>query len=243
MKKLLALLSCVLLLTACSNKKDEIKTENNPEVEQQPSTEKEDLVGGWSINQELCPINDAYFEIATKELLGVEYQPLLVLGTQPVAGENIAYLSYATTVTPDAKQKLKIVVVNHDVTSDEIKVSDVIDFNLLDYLDVEGSTTPEGLMGGWQDNTQNLPNMLEDNEKEIFDKAFEGFTGVGYTPVIKLGSQVVAGTNYAFLAVGRTIAENEVSHLYVVKIYADLQGNAKVTNICGLNLSELSIRK
>ena len=62
---------------------------------------------------------------------------------------------------------------------------------------VEAKTTEtEALSGGWE--------AAQDNEitaerKAIFDKATETLTGATYTPVTYLGSQVVAGTNHAFL--------------------------------------------
>ena len=116
------------------------------------------------------------------------------------------------------------------------EIKDVAEFNINDYLDRKGSTTPEGLMGGWQDASE-LPNMLTDEENEVFEKALDGIVGVSYTPVAKLASQVVAGTNYAFLALGTSVTVQPITHLYVINIYADLQGNATLNNICGIDLS------
>ena len=93
------------------------------------------------------------------------------------------------------------------------------------------------MMGGWQDNSEQ-PNLLSQEEKEVFDKAQAKLMGMAYVPIATLATQVVAGTNYAFLAT--TTEDYEVRHLYVIKVYADLQGNAEVTNECGINLLDFT---
>ena len=142
------------------------------------------------------------------------------------------------------KPSFKVVTVFNDVENNPIggEIINVEDFDVNNYLDGEGSTTPEGLMGGWQD-TNNLPNMLTDEENAVFEKALEGLVGVGYTPVATLATQVVAGTNYAFLALGTTVTAEPVTHLYVINVYADLQGNATVNNICGIDLTTFTQNK
>ena len=52
------------------------------------------------------------------------------------------------------------------------------------------------LAGGW---TPSADPAVTDEIKSIVDQALEGLVGVNYTPVAFLGSQVVAGTNYAVL--------------------------------------------
>lgn len=237
MKKFLVILLAVFMLTACS-KKEEV-----PTVEPiQPVQEEVEVLGGWTINDSLPEMNDACFNDAREDLVGVSYSPLFILGTQPVAGENIQYLCYAKDVTPNAKVEFKVVTIykeleDDDDDDDDYEIKCVENFNVMDYLEDQGSNTPEGLMGGWQDNGDQ-PNMLSDDEKAVFEKALEGLTGVGYQPVAKLASQVVSGTNYAFLAVGTVVAPEQIPHLYVISIYADLQGNAELKNICGIDLSK-----
>ena len=237
MKKILIVLLAVFMLTACSSKNSNENVEVDP-----PKQEEVEVVGGWTINDSLPEMNDARFNDAREDLVGVTYSPLFVLGTQPVAGENIQYLCYAKSVTPDAKTEFKVVTIFEELDDDDdddkdYEIKCVEDFNVMDYLEDQGSNTPEGLMGGWQDNGE-LPNMLSDDEKAVFEKALDGLTGVGYTPVAKLASQVVAGTNYAFLAVGTVVAPEQIPHLYVISVYADLQGNAELKNICGIDLSK-----
>lgn len=233
MKKLLVALLAVLMLTACTTKQEETVVE--PQIQEQ----EEVMAGGWSINTDLPEMNDATFNEAREGLDGASYSPLLKVGTQPVAGENIMYFAYVTPVVPDGKPSFKMVTVFNDLEGNKAEITSVVDFDLLNYLDNEGSNTPEGLMGGWQDASE-LPNMLSDEENEIFNKAFDGLLGVSYTPVATLGTQIVAGRNYAFLALGTATTAEPITHLYVVKVYADLQGNATVENICGIDLSSFS---
>lgn len=239
MKKFLIALLAVFMLTACTSKQ-----QNQPEVDepvvQEPAqdVQEEVMAGGWSINTNLPEMNDADFNTARQEIVGASYSPLFILGTQ-AAANNTKYLCYVTAVVPDAKPELKVVTIHKDYDDPKkCEIENVEDFNILNYLQGEGANTPEGLMGGWQDNGEQ-PNMLSDQEKEIFDKAVEGLLGVGYTPVATLATQVVAGTNYIFLATGTATTATPITHLYIVKVYADLQGNAEVTNICGIDLSEI----
>lgn len=237
MKKFLIILLAVFMLTACSKKEEQIVEPTQPTEQEEP-----EIAGGWTINDSLPEMNDACFNDAREDLVGASYSPLFILGTQPVAGENIQYLCYAKKVTPDAKLEFKVVTIykeieDDDDDDDDYEIKCIEDFDVMDYLEDAGSNTPEGLMGGWQDNGEQ-PNMLNDEEKAVFEKALEGLSGVGYQPVAKLASQVVAGTNYAFLAVGTVVAPEQIPHLYVISIYADLQGNAELKNICGIDLSK-----
>lgn len=248
MKKLLIILLSVLMLTACTaNKTDD--TPEQPEGGEQTTDVTPDdggatgnLAGGWTINADLPAMNDADFDEARKALVGENFTPLFKIGTQPVAGENMAYLCYGTTVTANPVTGFKVVTVFKDLENKTSEITNVQDLEVANYLDGQGQTTPEGLMGGWQD-ADNLPNMLTEDQQAVFDKALEGMTGVGYTPVAVLATQVVAGTNYVFLAQGTTVTANPVTHLYIIKVYADLQGNAEVMNIYGLDLREFNLGK
>ena len=243
MKKILIALLAVLMLTACSTAKVE-ETQDVQEEQQETQQEEKENVGGWTINTNLPEMNDAIFDSARQGIDGASYSPLFVIGTQPVAGKNLMYLAYVTPVVPDAKPSFKVVTVFNDVENNPIsgEITNVEDFDVNNYLDGEGSTTPEGLMGGWQDASE-LPNMLTDEENAVFEKALEGLVGVGYTPVATLAKQVVAGTNYAFLALGTTVTAEPVTHLYVINVYADLQGNATINNICGIDLTTFTQHK
>lgn len=71
---------------------------------------------------------------------------------------------------------------------------------------------------------------LHEDEKNIFEKALGPSIGAKIEPLCLLGKQTVAGTNYAFLCKSTPVTENPVSTLVVMNVYADLAGNASVTN-------------
>ena len=83
--------------------------------------------------------------------------------------------------------------------------------------------TPETLVGGWS-----VPEscQLTDDQRSAFEKVTEGLLGAEYEPVACLGTQVVAGTNYALLCTEKVVAPDAVPGFSVAYIYADLQGGA-----------------
>lgn len=103
--------------------------------------------------------------------------------------------------------------------------------------DEEGAEEAGQESGGWTVNTSASVEIPKE-AKEALDKALEGFAGVGYAPVALLGTQVVAGTNYAILCTATTVAENPVTTLSVVEVYADLEGNAEILKTAPFNLGD-----
>ena len=79
------------------------------------------------------------------------------------------------------------------------------------------------------------------DELAVFDKAIEGLMGVKYEPVLLLGTQVVAGTNYAFLCKGTVVYPDALPYWYILYVYEDLQGNVKVLDIVNLELAVPSL--
>ena len=90
-----------------------------------------------------------------------------------------------------------------------------------------------GLAGGWQAAAD--PTVTPEL-KAIFDKGMEGLLGVNYVPVVYLGSQVVAGTNHAFLCQATVVVPDAVPEWAVVYLYQDLQGNVSVLDIGGFDV-------
>ena len=94
----------------------------------------------------------------------------------------------------------------------------------------------EGLVGGWQAAEDSA---VTEELQAVFDKGLEGLVGVGYTPVAYLGSQVVAGTNHAFLCQAVTVVPDAVPRWTVVFLYEDLQGNVSLMNIADFDFGAL----
>ena len=96
------------------------------------------------------------------------------------------------------------------------------------------TASADAMAGGWnfpEDHT-----MTEDAQK-AFEKAMEGFAGVGYTPVALLATQVVAGTNYCLLVRGTTVTAAPTSFYALMYIYAGFDGTAQILAIRNLNVA------
>lgn len=77
----------------------------------------EELVGGWqkAESSELTDEARAAFEKATKGLVGVDYKPVALLGTQVVAGTNYRILCEATVVYPGAETQKVVMTIYEDL--------------------------------------------------------------------------------------------------------------------------------
>ena len=91
-------------------------------------------------------------------------------------------------------------------------------------------------LGGW---TPAEDPAVTEERQAIFDKGMEGLLGVGYTPVAYLGSQVVAGTNHAFLCQATVVAPNAKPFWAIVYLYENPQGEVSILNIAEFDISAL----
>ena len=89
------------------------------------------------------------------------------------------------------------------------------------------------LMGGW---AAAEDTALTDDMLAMVDTALKGLLGVDYEPVLLLGTQVVAGTNYAFLCRAQVVAPDARPYWAVLYLYQDLEGNVSVMDIVPLEL-------
>ena len=71
------------------------------------------------------------------------------------------------------------------------------------------SATAEQLAGGW---TPSADPTVTEERQALFDKGTEALTGVGYTPIAYLGSQVVAGANHAVLCRASAVVPEAVPY-------------------------------
>ena len=97
----------------------------------------------------------------------------------------------------------------------------------------------EHLSGGWIPSAD--PEVTEEL-KALFDKGTESLTGIDYHPIAYLGSQIVAGTNHAFLcqAVTAYPGSLEMEPAYaMVYLYEDLSGNVSNLSIADFDIGSL----
>lgn len=83
------------------------------------------------------------------------------------------------------------------------------------------------LCGGWSYNDMPVC-TLPDEVQKAFDKATSGSDDVKYTPVLYVGSQIVAGTNYCIVC--KKEEKDAFAGCVTMIIYADLQGDAEITS-------------
>ena len=92
------------------------------------------------------------------------------------------------------------------------------------------------LSGGW---TPSADPAVTEEIQEIVAKALEGLVGVNYIPVAYLGSQIVAGTNYAVLCQATVVYPDAVPSYVIIYIYKDLEGNVSILNIADFDIGAL----
>ena len=117
-------------------------------------------------------------------------------------------------------------------------------FNIGDYTQGEGAeAAAEPVAGGWQVAEDYTTAEIPKEAFEAYDAATAQLDGNELHPMAYLGSQLVAGTNYALLCHSTTVTAQPVSSIQVVTVYEDLDGNAQVSNICTLDLASFAETK
>lgn len=94
-------------------------------------------------------------------------------------------------------------------------------------------------MAGAYSFEQAVPGVLPEEAKDAFDAAMAGYTGMNLEPIALVGTQVVAGTNYAILCKGTRVTQNPVSMMVIAIIYQDLEGKASVRNVADFDIVTL----
>ena len=101
-----------------------------------------------------------------------------------------------------------------------------------------GSSAQTPLLGGWEVAGE-FTSQLTDDERAIFDKALEGLLGASYEPAAVIATQLVAGTNLAYLCTTTPVVPNGQPHWTIVVVYKDLQGNASLKSVMDLDLANI----
>ncbi len=223
-------LALVFSLSACGgNTQAPAEPEDEPVVvedEVEDETDDGAMVGAWEADESIIVTDEQaeVFEKAMSSFVGVEYRPLARVASQIVAGTNHVFVCAAKAVVPDAQEYYAIVYIYEDLQGNAT-VTDVYDFG-------RGTDVPaEPLPGGWSYVT---PPVISEEVMTAFDKAMDGMVGVEYHPVACLSSQVVSGMNWCVLCESKGVYPGAEQTYSLVYIYADLNGNAEVTDIVDL---------
>ena len=87
--------------------------------------------GGWTAAEDaaLTAQAQAAFDKAAEKLLGVNYEPVALLGTQVVSGTNYSILARAETVSPDAMPRYTVMTIYEDLQG-EVQVLNVAELDI-----------------------------------------------------------------------------------------------------------------
>ncbi len=251
-KKKIALLllavACIVSCYACgtnsSTQKEEETVVDNAETEEAPAysgteeetasentEEEQSVTGGWETYDKieaasLTEESKTAFEKAMETHDGVALEPAALLATQVVAGTNYAYLAKAEEIS-GGSQGWSIVVVYNDLEGN-CSVTSVKD------IDPENPKTTEAapdanLTGGWTIQPPSNAVTLPEDAWEAFGKASDAYEDAILSPLALLQTQVVAGTNYKIFCQGTTTGDEPADAFYLATLYADLEGNAEIT--------------
>lgn len=232
LKKLsVVLLAFVLLFVMATCGSSDQTSENTSGAET-----SEPVAGGWELfdnKTNVLPEDvQASFDKASETFTGSELKPVAYVASQVVAGTNYMILCEAATTTEQPKTSYQMVIVYADLEG-KAEITQMKEFDLTAY--VEGDSTEisaEKLAGGWEPAEDRSSVVIPQEAKDVFDKAVENLDGNELEPMALLGTQVVAGTNYAFLCFSTLQTEETINGIQVVTVYEDLDGNAEITNIC-----------
>ena len=228
---LLLALFMITMITACGSSNESAQNDESAET-----SAEESVSGGWNLfdNEANALPEDvqASFDKASETFTGSELEPVVYVASQVVAGTNYMILCEAATTTEQPKTSYQMVIVYADLEGNA-EITQIKEFDLTAY--VEGDSTEistEKLAGGWQVAEDRFSVVIPQEAKDVFDKAAGNLDGNELEPMALLGTQVVAGTNYAFLCFSTLQTEETINGIQVVTVYEDLDGNAEITNIC-----------
>ena len=233
-KKLSVLLLAVLMtaaITACGSSNGSAQSGGSSET-----SGAEPVVGGWELfanEANVLPEDvQAAFGKAMETYTGSELKPVAYVASQVVAGTNYMVLCETATAAEHPAPSYQMVVVYADLEGNA-EITQVKDFDLTAYTQGESTEiSAEKLAGGWQTAEDRSSVVIPQDAKDVFDKAAEKLLGNELEPMVLLGTQVVAGKNYAFLCYSTLQTEETINGIQVVIVYEDLDGNAEITNIC-----------
>ena len=87
------------------------------------------------------------------------------------------------------------------------------------------------IVGGWETLLAGQDKNLTVEDINIFNEAKANYTDLNFDLVAILGKQVVAGTNYMYLAKGYQDGEYENATYKIVIVYHDLEGKKSITKV------------
>ena len=249
MKKLLVTLLVslltVLVLGACgagSGQETESPAEEETAAEETVEEEiAQQTSGGWEVDPEAEAVKlpeevETAFHNATELLTGTEFTPIAYFSKQVVAGTNYQVLCRSALTTMDSSPGLQVVVIYQDLEGNA-EVLNIADFDIGEYTGQDEDEDVDGpLSGGWEVPEDYTTSELPEKVKAAYEAGIGQENAEALTPMAYLGSQVVAGTNYAVLV----HSGSGGGSIQVATIYEDLDGKAELTNLCAVDPADFN---
>lgn len=205
---------------------------------QESVIEERNIVGGWDIDVNNTPLDiptniKEVFDNATSSYTKMTLTPISLVGTQVVSGTNYMFLCKGDN--NGTSKWVLVTVYNYPSHNSEIK--NVKYLNLNDYVNNNTDYNGTQGLGSWSVYKDIVP-TLDSNMTSIFNKAVADNQVYSYVPIALLGEQVVAGTNYAFLALGQRLDNPDIYSINVLTVYSELDGNATLTGSAYIPLAK-----
>lgn len=229
MKKMIAIALALLLVlsfAACAG--------GNKAPEAETTAADELVAGGWTTPEKLA---DAKLAEETVDMFSKACEkaeknltPAAILGTQVVAGTNYAFLC--------TEENKPVVAILYKGLEGDAELLSVKPIDVGAITESETEAGEEELAGGWTVGEEVTANDIGEDAQKALDAALKGFAGMSYEPVAVLGTQVVAGVNYVILCKGHAVVPGAASGLYLVKVFAGLDGSAEITATAAFNVAD-----
>ena len=166
------------------------------------------MTGSWNINvvtggklpQKVATAMSALSET----MLGAEYEPIAVLGTQVVNGTNYAVLAKQTILS--GKDTVNVVVMIFNEKPNDEKATLVNIERVLESNEGFGGTIVEPSTD------------INIRTKEVWDTAFEGWVGSKVEPIAFLGSQMTKGESFIYAATVTPVVPDAQAKVAIVTI-------------------------
>lgn len=219
-KKLIIILLLILCITlvGCKKKSKEEVIES---------------IGGWKLDKTAKKMNidskaEKAYKTAVKSYKDGNLELISLLGTQVVSGTNYMFLCKETK---DKTINYYFVTVYYDLKGNA-KITKKSRLKIEDYVRKDISYNDSIKTGGWTVYKNIGSSKLKKSQQEIFNKAIENESSK-YKPICLLATQLVAGENYAFLALNES---NET--INIITVYKDIEDNIELTSIAYVDLAD-----
>ncbi len=226
-KKIVCILFALLILFSFCSCNGRIP--KNPEVDKSGK-----LTVVTDVNPQLTQDEKSLFLDAQKKYTEKSFDPIAVLGTQVVAGENITYFCKGL----NDEQPYYFVEVYKDL-EDCATIQKAMPFIVDEFL-INHDIDKQMLVGGYTVNTELKATQLPSDVKKGFESFASKTKGTLYTPIALVACQGESnGTDYSVLCTVREKDDKNSARLAVVTFCCDDKGNANVGSNCVFFISSV----